>query len=51
MAEDWAGRKVVCPRCKSEDVEYLTDEDHDGGECEVFHCKKCGKLIHVELPD
>lgn len=47
----WNGAEVVCDKCGSKDVIYLTDEEHDGGDCEVFHCNSCGKSIHIEMPD
>lgn len=53
-ATDWAGNTVICSKCKSKNIKYLYDEDHDSHDdpsCEVFQCQNCGKLIHIELPD
>ena len=33
------------------DAVHLRDEEHDGGECEVFECPNCHLVFHVEMPD
>lgn len=47
----WSGATVKCGDCGSEDVEYVRDEEHDGGDCEVFRCNSCNRTLHIELPD
>ena len=54
-ANAWNGAEVIHEArnpsgCHGE-VEYLRDDDHDGGSCEVFRCLKCGASIHIEMPD
>ena len=49
MANSWSDAEVLC-RCRSK-TEYLRDEDHDGGSCEIFKCLAGCGTIHVELPD
>ncbi len=49
-AKCWTGVEIRCPKCGG-DSEYLRDQDHDGGTCEIFRCLKCQWIIHVELPD
>ena len=33
------------------DAKHLRDEEHDGGDREVFECPHCRLVFHVEMPD
>jgi hypothetical protein len=48
--DTWGGYPARCD-CGAENAAYVKDVDHDGGTCEVFRCRACGSLFHVEMPD
>lgn len=34
---------IKCPKCESDDIEDISDIDH-----EIYLCKKCGELIYED---
>jgi len=51
MTKTWDGTKLKQCKCGADNWNYIGDEDHDDGVCEVFKCAACGQRIHIELPD
>ncbi len=51
VTKAWTGGELKPCTCGVDDWRSLDDSDHDGGSCERFECKACGRVIHIELPD
>ena len=41
-----AGKKPQCPKCKSDDIEVISDSDDKGVGFMLITCNGCGKSAH-----